>query len=348
MITFFNNVHHVHQGRQEMFRGQMVPCFEVPTRVDRVLERVLRRGLGPVESPGALETRDLEAVHTPLYLEFLRNAWADWVAMDASNATRDALPSVWPNQGLRSDVLPANFAARMGRFAFDSGSPLTAGTWEAARQGAACAVSAARAVLAGSRAAFSLSRPPGHHAGADFFGGYCFLNNAALAAQALRDAGMARVAVLDVDYHHGNGTQSIFYERDDVYFASIHGDPHTEYPFFLGYADETGRGAGTGFNLNLPLARGSGFAVWRAALATALQHIAATGAEGLVVSLGLDTYEGDPISGFLLRSDDFLQVGADIARAGLPTVFVFEGGYAVDALGVNALNVLEGFEQQSG
>ena len=164
MITFLNNVHHVHQGRQEMFRGQMVPCFEVPARVDRVLEHVLRRGLGPVEPPGALEGRALEAVHTPLYLEFLRNAWADWVAMDASNASRDALPSVWPNQGLRSDVLPANFAARMGRFAFDSGSPLTAGTWEAARQGAACAVSAARAagtgMVTGVPACFALRCEP--------------------------------------------------------------------------------------------------------------------------------------------------------------------------------------------
>ena len=330
-----------------MFRGQMVPCFEVPARVDQVLERVLLRGLGPVQSPGAFETRELESIHTPLYLEFLRTAWIDWVAMDASNAVRDALPSVWPNHGLRRDVSPANFAARLGRFAFDSGSPLTAGTWEAARHGAACALSAARAVAQGARAAFALSRPPGHHAGADFFGGYCFLNNAALAAQALRDAGMARVAVLDVDYHHGNGTQSIFYERSDVFFASIHGDPRTEYPFFLGYADEAGRGAGTGFNLNLPLARGSGFMVWRAALATALQRIAAYGSQALVVSLGLDTYEGDPISGFHLRSEDFLQVGEDVAAAGLPTVFVFEGGYAVDALGVNAVNVLEGFEHRA-
>jgi acetoin utilization deacetylase AcuC-like enzyme len=151
------------------------------------------------------------------------------------------------------------------------------------------------------------------------------------------------VAVLDLDYHHGNGTQAIFYERGDVFFASIHGDPHTEYPYYLGYVDERGAGAGTGANLNLPLPRGTGFATWRAALARALDAIRAAGAEALVVSLGLDTFADDPIAGFLLRSDDYLRVGEDLAHAGLPTLFVFEGGYAVVEVGTNAVNVLEGF-----
>lgn len=329
-----------------MFRGRMVPCFEVPARVDHVLARLGQRKLDPVQDPAAIDASVLERIHTPDYLHFLEHAWDDWVAQDPTNATRDALPSVWPNHALRRDVSPANFAARMGRFAFDTGSPITSGTWLAAREGASCALSAARVVADGAKAAFALSRPPGHHAGADFFGGYCFLNNAALAAQALLDSGLQRVAVLDVDYHHGNGTQAIFYKRADVFFASIHGDPRTEYPFFLGFADETGAGAGEDFNLNIPLARGTAFAVWRDALRLALGRVAAYGAQALVVSLGLDTYEGDPISGFQLRSDDFLRVGEDLARAGLPTVFVFEGGYAVAELGVNAVNVLEGFEQR--
>ena len=174
-------------------------------------------------------------------------------------------------------------------------------------------------------------------------GGYCFLNNAALAAQALLDHGHARVAVLDVDYHHGNGTQSIFYERSDVLTVSIHGDPRTEYPFFLGHADESGAGAGAGFNLNLPLPRGTGFDRWRQALQLGLQAIAQFDAQALVVSLGVDTFEGDPISGFGLKSADYLLLGQDIARAALPTVFVFEGGYAVDDVGVNTANVIEGF-----
>jgi acetoin utilization deacetylase AcuC-like enzyme len=202
--------------------------------------------------------------------------------------------------------------------------------------------------MQGERAAFALTRPPGHHAGMDFFGGYCFLNNAALAVQALRDAGLQRVAVLDVDYHHGNGTQAIFYDRADVFFASVHGDPHTEYPYFLGYTDERGAGPGEGCNLNLPLARGSGFGVWRDALAQGLMAIAGFKADALVVSLGVDTFAGDPISGFGLRSADYLAIGEDIAAAGLPTVFVFEGGYAVAEVGINTVNVLDGFRQRAG
>jgi acetoin utilization deacetylase AcuC-like enzyme len=169
------------------------------------------------------------------------------------------------------------------------------------------------------------------------------LNNAALAAQHLRDSGVARVAVLDVDYHHGNGTQSIFYDRADVFFASLHGDPRTEYPFFLGHADEIGVGAGLGCNLNIPLARGTGFEVWFAALEQALAAITRFGAQALVVSLGMDTFAGDPISGFTLTSDDYLRVGERLAQAGLPTVLVFEGGYAVAEVGINAVNVLQAF-----
>jgi acetoin utilization deacetylase AcuC-like enzyme len=235
----------------------------------------------------------------------------------------------------------------MGLFSMDAGTPLTSGTWVAARKGAECALSAAKAVAGGARSAFALSRPPGHHAGADFFGGYCFLNNAALAAQYLHEQGVSRVAVLDIDYHHGNGTQAIFYERSDVFFASIHGDPSTEYPFYLGYADECGAGPGLGTNLNLPLPRGSNFATWSGALTQALSAIARFGAQALVVSLGVDTFVGDPISGFTLRSDDFLRVGAQIASAKLPTVFVYEGGYAVAEVGVNVANVLQGFGQAS-
>ena len=348
MITFYNPHHALHQGRFEMFRGQLVPCFEVPARADFVLAELARRGLGEVRSPPRFEVPALTTIHTPRYLDFLAGAWDEWVALDPVNATRDALPSVWPARTFRTDVLPANFSARMGLFSYDAGSPLTSGTWVAARAGADCAFAAAGQLVQGARSAFVLSRPPGHHAGADFFGGYCFLNNAALAAQHLRDQGFERVAVLDIDYHHGNGTQSIFYDRSDVLFTSLHGDPHTEYPFFLGYADERGAGAGVGFNHNLPLPRGTGFAVWREALKTALQGIAAFGAQALVVSLGLDTFEGDPISGFTLRSEDYLRVGEDLAGAGLPTVVVFEGGYAVAEVGVNAVNVLAGLAHKAG
>lgn len=351
MKTFHNPHHAGHAGQQEMFRGRMVPCHEVPARLDYVLAELRRRPLGALETPtvsdAALDAA-IARVHSARYLGFLASAWSDWVAMDPANAQRDALPSVWPlgnRHGFRHDVLPHNFAARLGLFSFDSGSPLTAGTWAAARGGAACALAAAQAVAQGDRSAFALTRPPGHHAGPDFLGGYCFLNNAAIAAQALRDAGHAKVAVLDVDYHHGNGTQTIFYERADVLNVSIHGDPATEYPFFLGHADERGAAAGEGFNLNLPLPRGTGFGTWRATLDTALAAVKDFGANALVVPMGLDTFEGDPISGFTLQSADYLAVGAALAGAGLPTVFTFEGGYAVDEVGTNAVNLLQGFQQ---
>jgi acetoin utilization deacetylase AcuC-like enzyme len=343
MITYYNPLHARHHGKVEMFRGALVPCFEVPARVDHVLAELQRRSLGILQPPLAFDDALLARIHSPRYLRFLATAWDQWVALDAANASKDILPSVWPTRTFRTDIEPDNFAARMGLYSFDAGTPFTAGTWVAARAGAHCALSAAQRLLKGDRAAFALSRPPGHHAGADFFGGYCFLNNAALAAQHLRDAGMAKVAVLDVDYHHGNGTQAIFYDRADVFFASIHGDPRTEYPFYLGHADERGAGAGLGANLNLPLPRGTGFEVWSQALDTALQAIAQFGADALVVSLGMDTFVGDPISGFTLASADYLRVGQRIAAAGLPTAFVFEGGYAVAEVGVNAANVLEGF-----
>ena len=346
MLIVHNPLHGLHQGRHEMYRGRLVPCHETPDRLGHVLAELQRRPIGSMraaQAPGSGLGAALERVHTRRYLDFLAHAWDEWVALDPAHADLDALPSVWPARGFRSDVLPDSFAARIGLFSFDAGTPLTAGAWTAARAGAACAIEAAQALAQGGGSAFALTRPPGHHAGADFFGGYCFLNNAALAAQALRDAGLARVAVLDVDYHHGNGTQSIFYERSDVLTVSIHGDPRTEYPFFLGHADERGAGAGEGCNLNLPLPRGTGMPVWRSALQQGLAAVQGFGAEALVVALGVDTFEGDPISGFRLRSDDYLQVGADIAGLVLPTVFVFEGGYAVAEVGRNVVNVLEGF-----
>jgi len=344
MITFYNADHVHHQGKMEMFRGEFVPCFEVAVRAERVLEELRRRQLGAIEEPVSFDDSVLHRAHAPRYVDFLRGAWGEWVALNPAHRDRDALPSVWPVRQHRSDLLPENFAARMGLFSFDVGTPLTSGTWRAARGGAACALSAVERIRSGARSAFALTRPPGHHAGQDFFGGYCFLNNAAIAAQALRDGGAERVAVLDIDYHHGNGTQSLFYERADVFFASIHGDPRTEYPFYLGYADEVGLGAGRGFNLNIPLPRGTQFPAWRAALADALRAIGDFRADALVVSLGVDTFEADPISGFRLCCDDYLRVGEDIVHAGLPTVFVLEGGYAVEEIGVNVVNVLEGFE----
>lgn len=345
MITFHNPLHQGHAPVHEFFRGERVPCFEKPARVDYVEEALRARGHGML-APDVDSNPVLAQVHAPRYLAFLQTAWQQWLALDpVANAAVQPFPSVWPVRTLRSDVEPDNFVARLGLYSMDNGTPMAAGTWAAAKAGADAAASAAARVGQGARAAFCCTRPPGHHAGPDFMGGYCFLNNAAVAAQALRNQGARRVALLDVDYHHGNGTQSIFYGRDDVFFVSLHGDPRTEYPFYLGHADEVGEGEGTGYNLNLPLPAGTSAATWFAALEQACTRIAGYQADALVISLGLDAFEGDPISRFALASSDFTRLGERLARLGLPTVFLLEGGYAAAELGINAVNVLDGFEQ---
>jgi len=214
----------------------------------------------------------------------------------------------------------------------------------ASHRKAQTALTGAKIIQDGARSAFALCRPPGHHAAQDMFGGYCFLNNAAIAAQSFRDAGAKRVAVLDVDFHHGNGTQAIFYNREDVLFLSLHGDPEDAFPYFLGGQDETGEGAGEGFNINYPLPPGCPYPKWLGALNDAMSKITSYAPEALVVSLGVDTFERDPISFFKLTSDDFTDYGRRLAKLGLPTLFVMEGGYAVAEIGVNSVNVLDGFE----
>jgi acetoin utilization deacetylase AcuC-like enzyme len=344
MISFFTDSHALHAPEVEFYRGQRVPCFEMPARATYVREQLLARGHA-LREPDTDSMAVLFQVHTSRYLQFLQTAWAQWLALDAANAAQQPFPSVWPVRSLRSDVEPNNFIAKLGLYSMDNGTPMVAGTWAAAKAGADAAASAAAVLSQGARAAFCATRPPGHHAGADFMGGYCFLNNAAVAAQALRSQGNARVAILDVDYHHGNGTQSIFYERADVLFVSLHGDPLTEYPFYLGHADERGAGAGEGFNLNLPMPAGCTVARWFEALELGCQRVAKHRADALVISLGLDTFAGDPISKFSLQAEDFTRLGQRLALLGLPTVFILEGGYATQDLGRNAVNVLEGFEQ---
>jgi len=335
-----NPRHAVHCPEFEFFRGRRVPCFEIPARAEFVRESLEQAGY-MVETPESFPDARLLGVHSQRYLDFLRGAWQEW---EATGNEGDAFPCIFPVRGMRTDITPENFAARLGLFSFDTGSPLCSGTWDAARTGADCALTAADWIVQGEASAFVLTRPPGHHAGVECFGGYCFLNNAAIAAQSLRDQGVPRVAILDVDFHHGNGTQEIFYDRGDVLYASIHGDPVTEYPFFLGHADEIGAGEGAGANLNLPLAAGTPTVDWFGALDCALGRIREFGAEALIISLGLDAAEVDPISKFKLKENDFCMLGRRLRKAGLPVLFVLEGGYAVAAIGENARAVVTAFE----
>lgn len=345
MKTIYNSEHRRHQAEHEFFRGEKVAAFEKVERADWVLRALEAARLGEVVKPQRFDDATIARIHSTRYLDFLRIAHQEYQSLGGKG---DAFPSVWSVRGMRHDVLPTNFAARMGLFSFDAGTPLTAGSWAAARAGADCALTGADVLTQGERAAFVLTRPPGHHAGTDFFGGYCFLNNAAIAAQRLLDSGCKRVAILDVDYHHGNGTQEIFYARNDVFFASIHGDPRTEYPFFLGHADEIGVGNGAGFNLNIPLPAGASVASWFGALHTALHRIEGCAPDALVVSLGVDTFEGDPISHFSLKTSDYPLLGSAVASLALPTLFVLEGGYAVEEIGDNVVAVLDGFERAEG
>jgi acetoin utilization deacetylase AcuC-like enzyme len=339
MHIIHSPLHALHDGGMELHRGELVPCFEMPSRVDHILAAIARAGW-KVDGPRDYDDAVLAGVHDMDYLAFLRGAYDAWRAEGRDGFM---LPGAFPARGMRRDRVPTGLHARLGYYAFDAGSPIVAGTWQAARAAAHCALTAADLVASGERSAYALCRPPGHHAGRGMFGGYCFLNNAALAAQRLRDAGMPRVAVLDVDYHHGNGTQDIFWERGDVSFVSIHGDPETEYPFFLGHADERGAGPGEGCNHNFPLPRGTDWTRYSATLDEALRRIDAHAPQALVVSLGVDIFEGDPISSFRLGAGDFPKLGTRIAALGLPTVLVQEGGYAVAEIGDNVAAVLEAF-----
>jgi len=342
MKTIFSPLHAGHSGQLELVAGAIVPGFEKPSRAEIVKARVEAVQLGPIEEPRPHDMAAAKRVHRSDYIDFLPTVWPAW---EASGRGGSALPFTWPTRGLRGDVVPDAIEARLGYYSFDAGAPFVKGTWAAIRSSYETALTAAALVKGGQRAAFALCRPPGHHAGAAFMGGYCFINNAAVAAQWFRDQGAARVSILDVDYHHGNGTQEIFYSRADVQVLNLHGDPMTEYPFFLGHADEKGSGAGEGFNINYPMPFGTAWPQWSAALDDACAKLAAYAPDVVVVSLGVDTFEKDPISQFRLVSADYPKIGARIAKLGLPTLFVMEGGYAVDEIGINAVGVLTGFEE---
>ncbi|MBD8639999.1 histone deacetylase family protein [Sphingomonas sp. CFBP 13733] len=334
MRMFFDDRQRAHAPTQELHNGGFTTYAEMPARVDAILA-----ALGPVETPADRGEAAILAVHSPAYVAFLKDAARLW---REAGRTGDAIPYAFPIRGRRPLDL-TRIDALIGAHSFDATTPITPDSWAASYGSAQSALGATHAVLEGDRAAFALCRPPGHHAGADYCGGYCHLNTAAIAAQAARDAGVARVAILDIDYHHGNGTQDIFYERGDVFYASVHADPRTDYPFFWGHADETGDGDGRGATLNLPLPHGTTIDAFRTAQTTALDAIATFDPGLLVVSFGADTWEGDPISHFALTTPDYAVLARDIAARGWPTAIVMEGGYAVDALGHNVDSFLRGF-----
>ncbi|MFW5680409.1 MAG: histone deacetylase family protein [Pseudomonadota bacterium] len=326
----------LHDPRFFLLRGQPAASPERAERGTTLLAAAQRCGLVAV-TPPPLDGALLAAVHDARYLAFLEDAWPAWQAVGGG---AEVVANVHPQRPHAS--YPTHIVGRAGWHMGDTACPLGEHSWTAARAAAATAAHAARLVLEGAPVAYALCRPPGHHAFADMAAGFCFLNNAAIAAEVARTGG-ARVAILDVDVHHGNGTQAIFYGRGDVLHVSLHADPSVFYPWFWGYAHERGQGAGEGATVNLPLPLGTDDAAYLEALEAALDRVAAHGPEVLVVALGLDIHEGDPLAAFRVTTDGFARIAERIARRRWPTVLVQEGGYPSPALGRNLERVLEGW-----
>lgn len=334
-----------HQPPQFLVRGLTKPVPEKPERVGAVLDALLKRGDTVLEAPDA-GPGPRAAVHSPDYLTFLEGAHSRWTKLpDTSSAV---IPNV--HRGPNMVSYPTGIVGQAGYHMSDTACPIAEGTWAATKAATDCAVAAVRAVAGGTvDAAYALARPPGHHAGRDMAGGFCYLNHAAVAAQEalhlLTAQGKApRVVIFDVDVHHGNGTQGIFWERDDVLVISIHADPDDFYPFMAGYAHERGAGRGEGFNLNMPLPFGSSEQAFLKAVDEALVAIDRFGPSAMIVSLGFDTFKDDPLAAFGVSTEGFGLLGKALAEANLPTVLVQEGGYAVDHLAANLTSFLNGFE----
>ena len=337
MKCFYAPETDLHDPVFRLTHGKILRNAEQAERAKLLKAGLDQLGLEAIE-PAEASRDALEAVHTEDFLTFLETAWEAWQALP--NAGPEVVPNVFPQRSFAT--YPASIVGRAGWHMGDTSAPIGEHTWTASRRAADCAVAAADAVLAGDRAAYALCRPAGHHSSADMAAGHCMMNNSAVAAARLRRQN-DKVATLDIDVHHGNGTQAIFYEHDDVMTISIHADPETYYPFFVGYAHETGAGAGAGFNTNYPLPRTTTDEVWLQTIAEALEKIAAYQPGALMLSLGLDAHENDPLLGMQISWDGFRRAGEMIAAAGYPTVIVQEGGYLSDDLTTSLVSFMEGF-----
>lgn len=339
-----SDAHLAHTGLVELLAGREVPCYESPERATVIREALLATDAYELTEPTDHGPDPIAAVHELELIDLVEHVWEDAVA-DGRDASRPLLPDTFLLGAyagrMEPSSLPRGRHDRLGAYCFDTATPIVEGTAAAARAAVDIGLTALDRVLEGAPLAYGLCRPPGHHAGRNLIGGYCFYNNAAIVAEAVLARGAQRVAILDVDFHHGNGTQQIFWERGDVLYVSLHGDPAGIYPYFSGYATERGGGDGEGTTLNLPLPAGTEGDAYLGALDEGLAAIRAFDADApLVVSLGFDTYHADPICNLALVTEDYAHMGADIARLGSSVVVLQEGGYAVEALGANAVAFL--------
>src|SRR5688572_28319608 len=340
MKIYYSEAHRKHEPPFEVFDGGLrVPYLENPDRMDRILNALRGTHWAEILDPTDFGLDPIYAVHDQYYMDFLASAWIEWLATDSKDHSV-LLPATFALR--RHPQKPASLLGRAGYYMMDLSACIVEGTYQAALAAANCALSAAQAVANGGRSAFALCRPPGHHAGKDYAGGYCFINNASVAANWLSSKG--KVALLDIDYHAGNGTQDIFYERSDVLTISIHGDPDFEYPHYAGFADETGAGDGLGFHKNFALPKDTDDAGYLSALDSALSMIKDFSPEYLVLSTGMDTFDGDPLGKFKVTRNGFAEIGKRIASLNLPNAIIMEGGYANAELGENVVTLLENFK----
>ncbi|MEA2620740.1 MAG: hypothetical protein QOC97_1513 [Chloroflexota bacterium] len=352
MQVVYSPAHLGHDVTLETYMGIPVPANEVAERAERIRMTLEADGGFPMIAPTDHGDAPISAVHDPGLLRFLEVAWSEHRAQrgDRPFLSADTYPNRSMFEGMSEAAVarlvrePVHAGGRAGFWGLDSAAPLVAGTYTAARAAVDVALTAADLVLDGEAAAYGLCRPPGHHAARSMYGGYCFFNNAAIAAEAIVRTTGERVAILDVDYHHGNGTQQIFWRRGDVRYVSIHAHPDHDYPYFLGRTDETGEGDGAGENLNLPLPSGTTNADYLVALDRALEAIAAVPGSVVVVSLGFDTYGLDPIGTFALTTEVYHEMGRRTASLGRRLVILQEGGYHRPSLGENARAWLRGAE----
>jgi acetoin utilization deacetylase AcuC-like enzyme len=344
MQVYASERHHGHDPVAEIESSGLQPPFEHPGRADAIRHTLAADARFEFLEPDVWGSAPISAVHDPGLVDFLARAWIDY--QERHPGTHDVVPDVFAMPGLLDGIgsFPVGTLVdhELGRWCFETTTPITEGTFDAARSAVDIALSATATVLGGERAAYGLCRPPGHHAPTSLYGGYCFFNNAAIAAHHVTATTGSKVTVLDVDYHHGNGTQQIFYGRDDVQYVSLHGDPKRAYPYICGFADETGSGRGSGTNLNVPLAAGTDDETYGAALGSAAEAIAAFGPDLVIVSLGVDTFHNDPISDLAITTDGFRAQGELVSQLALPTVILQEGGYDVAAIGDNVRAFLLG------
>ena len=345
MIAVSSPLHALHEPPREVSGGREGPAFEVGARATAILAALEADGGFELQGPDDFGLEPILAVHDAGLVRYLETAWDEWRA--GGTGGDSIVPDTFRHPALRPVGAewpePDSPCGRVGYWTFDTATPIVEGTWQATRAAVDVALTAAARVRGGAPAAYGLCRPPGHHAARDLFGGYCYLNNAAIAADWLTRQTGAPVAILDVDFHHGNGTQAIFWQRPDVLYVSLHADPSGMYPYFTGYTDERGDGAGRGLTLNVPLPPGTDDADYLAAAEAALEAILDFGPATLVVSLGMDTYTDDPIGTFKLTAAGYAAMGRQVASLARPTVILQEGGYHVADLGRNVVAWLRGF-----